>query len=103
MQGGRQRVRAAARAWLWAVLGLAGLAGPALAARVASVSPVGEVAEVRQVVVRFDEAVVPAGDPRRPPPFTLLCRGATPSGDGRWTSDRTWVYDLAQVLAAGTR
>ncbi len=95
MQGGRQRVRATARAWLWAGLGLAGLAGPALAARVASVSPVGEVAEVRQVAVRFDEAVVPAGDPRRPAPFTLSCRGATPPGDGRWTSDRTWVYDLA--------
>ena len=31
-------------------------------------SPVGEVAEVRQVVVRFDEAVVPVGDPRRQHP-----------------------------------
>ncbi len=78
-------------------------AGPALAARVASVSPTGEVATVRQVVVRFDEAVVPAGDPRLPAPFTLRCNGATPPGDGRWTSDRSWVYDLREVLAAGSR
>jgi uncharacterized protein YfaS (alpha-2-macroglobulin family) len=78
-------------------------AGPALAARVASVSPTGEVATVRQVAVRFDEAVVPAGDPRLPAPFTLRCNGVTPPGDGRWTSDRSWVYDLRDVLAAGSR
>jgi len=86
-------------------LALAGLAafGQAPAARVSGVSPSGEVAEVRQVVVRFDAAVVPAGDPRLPAPFTLSCNGATPPGDGRWTDDRTWVYDLHQLLAAGSR
>ncbi|MDP1648709.1 MAG: MG2 domain-containing protein [Rubrivivax sp.] len=88
---------------LWAWLGLAGGSGPAQAARVASVSPEGEVAEVRQVVVRFSEAVVPAGEARLPSPFTLSCHGATPPGDARWTSDRVWVYDLHQVLAAGSR
>ena len=84
-----QRTR---RRWTRVVgLALAGVvaAAPALAARVASVSPSGEVAEVRQVVVRFDAAVVPAGDPRRPAPVTLSCNGATPPGDGRWTDDRT--------------
>ena len=45
-----------------ALVALLASAGPALAARVASVSPTGEVATVRQVVVRFDEAVVPAGE-----------------------------------------
>ena len=28
---------------------------------------------------------------------------AVPAGDARWTSDRVWVYDLRQVLAAGSR
>ncbi|HSM20865.1 MAG TPA: alpha-2-macroglobulin, partial [Rubrivivax sp.] len=42
------------------------------------------------------------GDPRLPAPFTLLCNGATPAGDGRWTSSRQWVYDLREVLAAGS-
>ncbi|MDZ7589870.1 MAG: MG2 domain-containing protein [Rubrivivax sp.] len=99
-----QRIRRWARAASAGVLvAWLGLAGPALAARVASVSPAGEVATVRQVVVRFSEAVVPAGDPRLPAPFTLLCNGAKPPGDGRWTSDRSWVYDLREVLAAGSR
>ena len=70
-----------------ALVALLASAGPALAARVASVSPTGEVATVRQVVVRFDEAVVPAGDPRLPAPFTLRCNGATAPGEGPWTSD----------------
>ena len=86
-----------------ALVALLASVGPALAARVASVSPTGEVATVRQVVVRFNEAVVPAGDPRLPAPFTLRCNEATPPGDGRWTSDRSWVYDLREVLAAGSR
>jgi alpha-2-macroglobulin len=84
-------------------LGLAVAAAPAAAARVASVSPQGEVAEVRQVVVRFDEAVVAAGEPRLPAPFTLSCQGGSAAGDGRWTSDRVWVHDLREVLAAGAR
>ena len=84
-------------------LGLAAAAAPASAARVAAVSPQGEVAEVRQVVVRFDEAVVTAGEPRLPAPFTLSCQGGSAAGDGRWTSDRVWVHDLREVLAAGAR
>jgi uncharacterized protein YfaS (alpha-2-macroglobulin family) len=73
------------------------------AAKVASVSPQGEVAEVRQVVVRFDSAVVAGGDPRRPAPFTLQCGGKTPPGDARWDNERSWVYDLHEPLAAGQR
>jgi uncharacterized protein YfaS (alpha-2-macroglobulin family) len=97
-------------------LGL-GMAGAALllaastaaqAARVTRVSPQGEVAEVRQVAVAFDEAVVPAGDPRRPAPYTLECAAgaaaaSTPAGDARWVGADLWVYDLRQPLAAGTR
>ncbi len=75
------------------------------AARVTAVSPQGEVAEVRQVVVRFDVAVVPAGDPRLPAPFDLRCNGAgaAPEGNGRWLNEKAWAYDLRQTLAAGSR
>ena len=87
-----------------AVAAACGWAGAANAARVATVSPQGEVAEVRQVAVRFQEAVVPAGDPRLPPPFTLACAGNTvPKGDARWLNDRAWVLDLPEPLAAGMR
>ncbi len=55
---------------LWAGVAMA------QAATIAGVSPQGEVAAVRQVVVRFDQAVVPAGDPRRPDPVTVSCEGA---------------------------
>ena len=82
-------------------LALAACGGSALAARVASVSPQGEVAEVRQVLVRFDAAVVPAGDPRAPAPFVLSCAGRTPPGQARWLNERDWALDLAQPLPAG--
>jgi len=81
---------------------LAGLL-PAHAARVVSASPQGDVADPRQISVRFGEAVVPAGDPRLPAPFTLQCNGSTPPGDARWASDRVWLYDLRAPLAAGQR
>jgi uncharacterized protein YfaS (alpha-2-macroglobulin family) len=76
---------------------------PGLAVRVVGVSPQGEVAEVRQVLVRFSEAAVPAGDLRQPAPFTLSCLGSTPAGSARWLDDRRWVYDFNDVLAAGQR
>ncbi|MBK6471513.1 MAG: alpha-2-macroglobulin [Betaproteobacteria bacterium] len=82
-------------------LALAACGGSALAARVASVSPQGEVAEMRQVLVRFDAAVVPAGDPRAPAPFVLSCAGRTPPGQARWLNERDWALDLAQPLPAG--
>ncbi|MDP2007593.1 MAG: MG2 domain-containing protein [Rubrivivax sp.] len=88
----------------WAFVAAALLAcGSATAARVASVSPQGEVAEVRQVLVRFDVAVVPAGDPRAAAPFTLRCAGSTPAGDARWLNERSWVLDLREPLPAGAR
>lgn len=86
-------------AFLAAVLALCG--GGAVAARVASVSPEGEVAEVRQVQVRFDAAVVPAGDPRAPAPFTLACHARVPAAQARWLNERSWVLDFDTPLAAG--
>jgi hypothetical protein len=78
-------------------------AGSALAARVASVSPQGEQALVRQVVVRFDSAVVAAGEPRRAAPFALRCGSVEPRGDARWNDERTWLFDLREPLPAGQR
>ncbi len=82
---------------------LLGLAFPAIAARVAAVSPQGEVAVVRQVVVRFDAPVVPAGDPRAKAPFDLACNGTAPRGSARWLDDRRWAFDLEAPLPAGQR
>ncbi|MBX3599470.1 MAG: alpha-2-macroglobulin [Rubrivivax sp.] len=90
-----------ARVGLLAALLLA--AGNAQGARVLSVSPQGEVAEVRQVVLRFSEAVVAAGDALAPAPFTLQCNGQAPAADARWASDRQWLLDLREPLAAGQR
>lgn len=90
-----------AGAALIAALALA--TGAAQAARVVSVSPQGEVAEVRQVVLRFSEAVVAAGDARAPAPFALQCNGRSPAGDARWANDRQWLLDLREPLAAGQR
>ncbi|MFO1269375.1 MAG: MG2 domain-containing protein [Rubrivivax sp.] len=75
----------------------------ALAARVASVTPQGEVGVVRQVVVRFDAAVMSAGDPRGAAPFKLTCNGAAPSGSAYWADERRWIFDLGEPLTAGQR
>lgn len=102
IQEHRRRLRGSAfRAAV--ALGLMACLGTAGAARVVQVSPQGEVATVRQVQLRFDVAVVAAGDPRAPAPFSLRCNGATPRGDGRWLDDRRWVFDLVEPLGAGQR
>lgn len=81
----------------------ASTAALAQAASISSVSPQGEVAQVQQVVVQFDEAVVAFGDLRLPDPATLACNGAAPAGSGRWSSDRTWLYDFRTALPPGSR
>lgn len=63
----------------------------------------GEVAQARQIVVRFDEAVVPFGDLRLPDPMMVVCEGAAPAGSSRWTNDRTWLYDSREAVPPGTR
>jgi uncharacterized protein YfaS (alpha-2-macroglobulin family) len=80
-----------------------GAAGAAGAARLVQASPQGEVAQVAQVRLRFDEAVVRFGDPRLPAPVEVQCQGAAAVGNGRWTSDREWVFDFPQPLPPGTR
>ncbi|MBL0087293.1 MAG: alpha-2-macroglobulin [Ideonella sp.] len=73
------------------------------AAKVLGVTPQGEVAQVRQVAVRFNEAVVPLGDLRRPAPMSVACSGPVPAGEGRWTNDREWVHDFRAALPPGVR
>ncbi len=80
-----------------------GGAGVAEAARVLQASPEGEVAVVRQVLLRFDRAVVDGGDPRAAAPFELRCDGGTPEGSARWLDERRWAFDLAEPLPAGRR
>jgi hypothetical protein len=82
----------------------AGLASPSSqAATITAVSPQGEVAQVRQVVVKFNEAVVPLGDLRQPDPATLSCQGGAAPGTARWINDRTWAFDLREPLPPGMR
>ncbi|MFO1273681.1 MAG: MG2 domain-containing protein [Rubrivivax sp.] len=81
----------------------AGISLSAFGARVVAVSPEGKVADPKQVSVRFDRAVVPAGDPRLPAPFTLRCEGQAVEGDARWASDRVWLFDFKAPLPAGRR
>ncbi|MDR0261234.1 MAG: Ig-like domain-containing protein, partial [Comamonas sp.] len=84
----------------WAALGLS-----AHATSITSVSPQGEVARVRQIVVKFDAAVVPMGDLRAAAPVKLDCdnKQAQSQGTGRWTGPREWVFDLADDLPPGVR
>lgn len=88
---------------LLSALALGPFFSPAFAARVVDASPQGEVADPRQLRLRFDRAVVPAGDPRRPGPFTLACDGAAVAGASRWADERTWLFDLAAPLPPGRR
>ncbi len=75
----------------------------ALAVQVSSLSPQGEVAQARQVVLRFDQAVVPLGDLRQPDPATVTCQSATVPGTGRWADGRSWMYDFREALPPGIR
>ncbi len=81
---------------------LASLSAHAL--QTTSVSPQGEVSQVRQVVVTFDEAAVPFGDPKAAAPFGVGCSDALAAkGQGRWLNERRWVFDFADDLPPGVR
>ncbi|RQO57348.1 alpha-2-macroglobulin [Paucibacter sp. KBW04] len=94
-------------AWAAALLGVAACVWPAqeAAAATLAMTPSGQVSELRQLRLVFSEAVVPAGDPRLPAPGELRCAGqAKPvAGDGRWASEREWLFDLREPLAAMSR
>jgi len=79
-------------------------AGAAQALTITSFSPQGEVARVRQAVAKFDGAAVNFGDPKAPAPLAVGCDDAQASqGQGRWTSEREWVFDFKADLPPGVR
>lgn len=84
---------------------LIALAGTTVAhaAKITSFSPEGEIAQIRQVTAKFDESMVPMGDPNADAPIELSC---TPDevlqGQGRWVDDKIWVYDFSHDLPPGT-
>lgn len=73
------------------------------AARAVSVSPQGKVAQVRQVVVKFDEAMIAFGSPGAQAPAKVSCKGAAVSGTARWINDKTWAYDFTADLPPGVQ
>ena len=86
-------------AFLLALCSLLSLAAALPPPRVESFSPDVYARDVRQVVARFDAAIVPLGDPRAASDaFAVDC--AVP-GQARWVTDREWVYDFAKDLPAG--
>jgi len=99
MEGNRLR-----RSTLGLLTAAALAAGAAQAFQITSLTPQGEVSRVRQVVARFDQAAVDFGDPRAPAPLAVGCGDAQAArGNGRWTSDRQWVFDFENDLPPGVR
>ena len=82
-------------AFLLAALGSVGLAQAAVTL---GFHPQGEQLQARQVQARFSETMVPQGRSDAPAPFSIQCGVA---GNGYWSDERTWVYDLQGHLRAG--
>ncbi|KAF0101566.1 MAG: hypothetical protein FD187_1882 [bacterium] len=74
------------------------MSGLAAAASLESFTPQGEHLEVRQAQARFSATMAAQGHGDSPSPFLVQC-GAP--GNGYWTDERTWVYDLHRPLQAG--
>ena len=53
---------------------------------------------IERFTARFNQPMVPLGDPRSASPFTVEC--AT-SGEGRWVDPQTFVYAFASGLPGG--
>ena len=53
----------------------------------------GHAGAVERYTIRFNQPMVPLGDPRSPAPFTTGC-----AGTGRWVDQQTWVFDFAAPL-----
>ncbi|MEY4294849.1 MAG: hypothetical protein RLY82_537, partial [Pseudomonadota bacterium] len=86
------------------VVGFFWFALSAQALQITSLSPQGEVSQVRQLVVKFDEAVVNFGDPKAAAPLTVNCNDSAASqGSGRWVNEREWAFEFARDLPPGLR
>jgi hypothetical protein len=84
-------------------VGLLGATHRADAARTLSVSPQGRVTQVRQVVVKFDEAMIAFGDPAAKAPAQVHCSGGPSAGSAHWIDDKTWAFDFTLDLTPGMR
>ena len=84
-------------------IGFLGSTHRADAARTLSVSPQGKVTQARQVVIKFDEAMIAFGDPAAKAPAQVHCSGGASAGSGHWIDDKTWAFDFAQELTPGMR
>ncbi|HVE11468.1 MAG TPA: MG2 domain-containing protein, partial [Paraburkholderia sp.] len=96
--------------WQWAVAAVVALGGITLAAshadaaRITQMSPQGRVAQVRQVVVKFDEAMVAFGAANAPDPARVHCSDAAASaGQGNWIDAKTWAWNFNADLPPGVR
>lgn len=54
--------------------------------------------EIERVTLRFNQPMVPLGDPRAKSPFTTECPVA---GEGRWVDQQTYVHEFATPLPGG--
>lgn len=91
----------------WVVVaGLAALASPLVALtesppQVILATPGGAGGNggvIDRFTMRFSESMVPLGDPRATPPFTVKC---PVSGTGRWVDPQTFVHEFASALPGG--
>ncbi|MCA1938234.1 MAG: hypothetical protein LDL29_06125, partial [Dechloromonas sp.] len=71
------------------------------AADVRQFQPQGQVGHVAQVSAQFSQPMVKLGDDTAAAPFAIDCAGIT--GDGRWSSERTWTWRPQRPLQAGER
>ncbi|OQW39988.1 MAG: alpha-2-macroglobulin [Proteobacteria bacterium SG_bin5] len=55
---------------------------------------------ITRFTARFNQPIVPLGDPRAAGPFTIDC---AVGGQGRWADQQTYVYEFAAPLPGGTR
>ena len=53
---------------------------------------------IDRFTMRFSEPMVPLGDPRAAPPFSVAC---PISGTGRWVDPQTFVHEFARPLPGG--
>ncbi|MDP3540388.1 MAG: MG2 domain-containing protein [Azonexus sp.] len=73
----------------------------AQAATVQQFQPQGKVADQSRATVRFSSAMVKLGDISAEAPFSIECNGII--GDGRWTDERSWAWQLSRPLQPGER
>ena len=53
---------------------------------------------IERYTIRFNQAMVPLGDPRAKAPFKTGC-----AGTGRWVDPQTWVFDFAAPLTGDAK